>query len=608
MKKIFYVLLLLFTCFVVVNNYVYSQSASAYITIYPSANVEPVCPGDWLPYSITVVDVNNGSLPSACKYKWTVENGQILGVNGTTVTNDGSGPISIMWNNTTSKGKITVSIEECNYTGSKTETYTILSISGQTPSTPSGNTSFNVPFCASSANFAVLAMKYPGTQTNVPLYEWVIPSGWKYSSTEISDGNTPFRTSSRSISVIPAGCGGTSVKVRGVNICDSSPEYYGDWLNLTVNRSYGVSITGQNSVNCGTNQSVTYSVPATSCNTSYAWTAPAGWTSSNTTGNSVTFQTNGQPGGEVKVTVNSCGTTGSAKKTVKTALTPTISGPSLFCGTSATFSVNDGTSATWTLSPSSMFVTSSGTGKSVTIQSKVTQGQGTITFNVQGCGISKTVSKTFCIGKPFGPLTTPSGTPAVQTIPGQLTQVQASFPCATASSLNWWTSSSNLRIKSIGSGNVVVESRATGYYYLYVTSSNACGTSAYRQIPFNVTYNGGGGTTPPGPVNPLVVVYPNPVDEVLTVELADSSSTSTNSTISFSSSTIKTYNLTSTNANSTVDSTLSIELYNQDQVKVKGGFSVEGKVQIEVHDLQPGTYFLHVRFQEAILQKQIVIE
>ena len=408
-------------------------------------------------------------------------------------------------------------------------------------------------------------------------------------------------TSSRSISVIPASCGGTSVKVRGVNICDGSPEYYGAWLNITVNRSYGASITGQNSVNCGTNQSVTYSVPATPCATSYSWTKPAGWTGSSTT-NSVTFQTNGNPGGVVKVTASICGATPSKKMTVGTALNPTISGPSLFCGTSATFSVNGGTSATWTLSPSSMFVTSSGTGKSATIQSKVTQGQGTITFNVQGCGISKTVSKTFCIGKPFGPVTTPSGTPAVQTIPGQLTQVQASFPCATASSLNWWTSSSNLRINSIGSGNVVVESRATGYYYLYVTSSNSCGTSAYRQIPFNVTYDGGGG----GALS--VNIYPNPVDEVLTVELTDSSSVSDNNVVKVSNGLTDTTHLAATQANTDVDITLSVELYNQDQVKVKEGFSVEGKVHLEVHDLWPGTYFLHIRLGEAVLQKQIVIE
>jgi hypothetical protein len=50
------------------------------------------------------------------------------------------------------------------------------------------------------------------------------------------------------------------------------------------------------------------------------------------------------------------------------------------------------------------------------------------------------------------------------------------------------------------------------------------------------------------------------------------------------------------------------ELYNQYQIQVREASSEEGKVQLEVHDLLPGIYFLHVRFREAVLQKQIVIE
>ena len=556
-----------------------------------------VCPGNWITYVVnSSVDISNG-----CTYRWSVSNGQIEGFSGSTV-NESSGSINVKWNDTTNPGTISVSLRDCVDTGSDSESYTIKSINGATPSTTNGSTTANVSFCATSATFAVHPLKLHNTNENVAFYEWVIPSGWKYSSTETSDGSTPYRTSSRSISVIPASCGGTSVKVRGVNICDGSPTYYGAWLNISVNRAYNATIAGPGSVSCGVNTSVTYSVPASSCVTSYSWTKPASWTGSSTT-NSVTFQTNGNPGGLVKVTANICGATPSKEMSIGTALTPTINGPSLFCGTSTTFSVLGGTSATWNLSPSSMFFTSSGSGKTAAIQSKLTQGQGTITFNVQGCGQTKTVSKTFWVGKPTAPTTSPSGTPAVQTSVGAITSVQASTPGATASSLNWWTSSSNLKIVSQGSGNVVVESRAIGYYYLYVTSSNSCGTSPSRQIPFNVTYSGGGG----GALS--VNIYPNPVDEVLTVELADSSATSTNNTMMVSSNTAGALNSTASNLNLTaVDSTLSVELYNQYQVKVKEGFGVEGKVQLEVHDLLPGTYFLHIRLGEAVLQKQIVIE
>jgi len=205
------------------------------------------------------------------------------------------------------------------------------------------------------------------------------------------------------------------------------------------------------------------------------------------------------------------------------------------------------------------------------------------------------VSRTVNVGVPVSTTLSPS---SVQFYPGSTATINAS-PAVSS-----WSVSAGLTIVSQNNTRITVRGNSPGNYSVVGIRTNSCGNST-RTASVRILQSSGCTTCPA----PQVVVYPNPVDEVLTIELADSSSTSTNSMISFSSSTTGAFNSTPINLNSTaVDGTLSVELYNQQQVKVREAFSEEGKVQLEVHDLLPGTYFLHVRFQEAVLQRQIVIE
>ena len=181
-------IIIIFSQFILLVNATFGQNSIG-LAISPSSGAE--CPGNWITYSVLASETP----PTGCLYRWTVSNGQIEGVVGTTVEEQ-YGSVSVKWNDVTTPGTLTVSLASCSRTGSTSNTYTIRSINGKAPETTNGSTSTNVPFCATNASFAVKPLEYnnlPGVY--VPLYEWVIPSGWKYSSSETSDGSTPYRTS-----------------------------------------------------------------------------------------------------------------------------------------------------------------------------------------------------------------------------------------------------------------------------------------------------------------------------------------------------------------------------------------------------------------------------
>ncbi len=315
MKKLIFLAIHIFCASIV-----YSQNVvTVGLTISPNDD-RSFCPGEYITYSAYPTKPVSGS----CQYQWTVTNGEISGVTGNSVINNGQ--IDVKWNNVT-QGTISVVLTGCaDFQGSKNINYAIKSISGLKPSTTNGSPSVNVGYCATPATFAINPLQYASkgkaeqTAAQVDSYEWVIPAGWKINNV-VSDGSTPFRTSARSISPIPGNCGGDKVRVRGVSFCGNV--YFSDYLDITVKRYYGGTISGPSAVSCAAASTVTYSVPALSCASSYKWSLPAGWTGSSTT-NSITARSNGQ-GGKVSVTVNVCGTSVPKELTVGQVLNPIIS-------------------------------------------------------------------------------------------------------------------------------------------------------------------------------------------------------------------------------------------------------------------------------------------
>ena len=563
-----------------------AQAAPITLSISPKAADDNPCPGNFIDYSVQTAP----NPTTGCLYLWTVENGIIEQTGTGTYT--GGGLIGVRWNNTTAKGKITVTLTGCSDSGTKTETYTILSLNGQTPTTSSGNTTVNVGYCATSAVFGVKQMQFPGTSININTYEWIIPSGWRYNSTQVSNGTTPFPTTGTVLSPIPANCGGTTVRVRGVSICDGF-RTESNWLTINVNRTANITVSGPSSVGCSSTQNVTYTATALACAT-YTWTLPSGWTGSSTT-NTISVRPNGTTGGTIRATANVCGATPSGTKAVSVDILASISGTGPVCSSKTFTLTNSPSNVTWSVSPTSLFSAStrSGTGTSATVQaaSSSSSGAATISFVVQGCGQTKTVTKSIWVGKPR--------------LEGTLYHSSAVIPldassCVSPTETFWvFPTSTNQTITSYqwsvaggtilsGQGTTSVRVSVTGNpAYISVRANNSCGASTPIAQEANKCFGS-------------FSIYPNPANEQLTVE-------QTPSEVSISPALISQPSTTNTNSFLFPES-FSVKLYNDSQEVVIIAVSNKGKVVLDTNKLPTGIYFLHIYNKEAVLTKQVIIQ
>ncbi|HEX5001312.1 MAG TPA: hypothetical protein VFW78_02350 [Bacteroidia bacterium] len=151
------------------------------ISITPGTS-NAVCPGTAIAYTAS----NPNGSPPACQYEWTVTKGRF----------DAGGNIGrtvrVIWNDETGTGTLKVVLQNCDAlssgfeNASKTNTYTILSVFGQ--SFGSYRNSVNVPYCYSipiTVTLTVPKMYVQGTggagqppRKEVDAYSWTIPTGW----------------------------------------------------------------------------------------------------------------------------------------------------------------------------------------------------------------------------------------------------------------------------------------------------------------------------------------------------------------------------------------------------------------------------------------------
>ena len=282
------------------------------------------------------------------------------------------------------------------------------------------------------------------------------------------------------------------------------------------------------------------------------------------------------------------------------------------CSSNTTFNLRHhpfGANVTWTATPANLFVTSSGTGTAAALRSTISySATATLTFTVNGgCGTT-TVSRTINVG-----------TPALPSVNRTYAEFYPSGHASitTSSSGVSWSVSSGLTVVSQNSTNIIVTGSTPGNYTIAARRSNSCGSSS-RVVTIKILSSGGGGTPPPpgggnppppsgpGPVAPQVVIYPNPVDEVLTIESAEDVNISSTEAVNSIPATAS-YNLTAKAVGSTQPS-FSVKLYDSRQYVVREASSTGGKIQLDLSSLSPGIYFLHVHHQEDVLQRQIVVE
>jgi len=148
-----------------------------------------------------------------------------------------------------------------------------------------------------------------------------------------------------------------------------------------------------------------------------------------------------------------------------------------------------------------------------------------------------------------------------------------------------------------------------GTYNITATVQNACGTTT-KTVPLFV-----GGFTPPPlcghcPLPPFPCLlcggggiilppelqsYPNPVSDVLTIDLTQQTQTT---------ETISAFSATQTLSNTTYE----IRLVNAQGFIVRQQKASSGKIEFNVSNLPEGTYYLHIERNGEIRKEQILIE
>ncbi len=136
----------------------------------------------------------------------------------------------------------------------------------------------------------------------------------------------------------------------------------------------------------------------------------------------------------------------------------------------------------------------------------------------------------------------------------------------------------------------------TQYGTVRVSVNNTCGTTPHTGVTVFPGYSCGSYLTA-GEFS----IYPNPADEHITIEQITEGSAIQADFTEVSWAEIKL-------SASESPERFSVEIYDHHQKVVAQGSSHGTKIQLDTSKLLPGTYFLHNRYKEAVLQKQIVIE
>jgi len=258
-----------------------------------------------------------------------------------------------------------------------------------------------------------------------------------------------------------------------------------------------------------------------------------------------------------------------------------IVGSGLICNNQTkTYSVNTALNGnvTWSVNNANLTIISGQGTSTVTVRgNRFISGAATLSASIPANNCDVVVTKSIWVGRPSSFTTNPSGVPAVQASLGSWVVIRVfSTPGASISSLNWWTNNSSALDLNIGSGNCSVECQQTGYNYVYVNSSNACGTSPYRQIPINVTSGGGGG-------GQMFSVMPNPSSSYIDIELPFK---------------------VEQGKGEKVD----VSIFNDKSTPVYSKTYTQSNFKINTQTLPEGLYYLQVVYKENLYSQQILIK
>jgi len=272
----------------------------------------------------------------------------------------------------------------------------------------------------------------------------------------------------------------------------------------------------------------------------------------------------------------------SDKASVKTLALPPITGSSVLCSGNYTFSVDGliaGYSISWSSSTNLSYTSSSGTSAVFRV---IGTGQGSINASIKSPSgqTLELTKKSVWIGKPN--FTLDGETQLDVRMMGIAEVLYQPDQYQGVTNVNWTRSGA---IASVTGGLVIARFRAgslPGYGAVYATATNSCGSKENRLL---VEVTGG-----------WYKVYPNPANNVLSVESINSNKSVSNTNLRSKTATIN-----------TASSQTEIRLYDKMmQLKLKKTFNGV-KTKINVSNLRPGIYILQIIKGKNIYKKEIII-
>lgn len=461
-----------------------SCGTSSASTFAVTVNSIPAAPGS-ISGTTTVCSASTGNsysitpVSSASSYTWTVPSGSTI------TAGQGTNSANVTFGSTS--GNITVTAN--NACGSSTAGTFAITVNSA-PSTPA-TISGTATICATTTgnNYSITPV------AGATSYTWSVPSGTTITAGQGTNSAT-----------VTAGSNSGNITVTATNSCGTS---MASTFVLTINSTPAApaSISGS-SIACSSSPGNVYTIAAVSGATIYTWTVPAGSTITAGQGSASATVTFGSTSGDITVAAsNPCGTSASTifNVTLTSAAPATpglISGIASICEntTSNTYSISSVTGATnynWTVPSGSTIDSGQGT-TSITLTAGTVSG--TITVDASSsCGTSGLSSFSLTVN----PIPTVTQDP--------IADVCVYTPQFVLTSGN--PSGGTYSGTGVSSNNFDPAISGTGVFpIVYSVTQSGCTNTATINLTVDACADLEDLTSD------LFVIYPNPMENTLTVE------------------------------------------------------------------------------------------
>lgn len=257
-----------------------------------------------------------------------------------------------------------------------------------------------------------------------------------------------------------------------------------------------------------------------------------------------------------------------------------ISGDSTVCTSGSTFTLNNpppNVTVNWTQSNNLTYVSGQGTDNYVVKATTWASDSGWVQASISGDFGNINIRKDdFWVGNPGQPITDPSGYPTYQMTLGQIKTIRVVSAPGNPYQYVWNITGSITKLSG-GGTQCTVEATTTGLGNFYVNSINTCGTSVTGGGSVNVSSGGGGG----------ILLSPNPVNNILTIEINNKN--------------------TPDNLNNINSKTSELRVYDK-MMNLKMKKTFKGvKTKINVRNLKQGVYILQIISGNKNYKKEIMV-